>query len=96
MPMTPLQSWAFLVLLAGVVFGLIWLYAEAEAALGRRRADVTPAEEPDAQEAESAAVPVPVPLPTAATLPVLRLIEGQGQGSRRGPTEVYDWAHRGI
>jgi hypothetical protein len=94
--MTPLQSWALIVLLAVFVLGLIWLYAEAEAALRRRHTDKAAAQQPQAEEADSSLVPIPVP----TARPTLRLIQGQGhQGSarsRRGPAEVYDWARRGI
>ena len=96
MPMTPLQSWALIVLLAVFVLGLIWLYAEAEAALRRRHTDKAAAQQPQAEEANSSLVPIPIP----TARPTLRLIQGQGhQGSarsRRGPAEVYDWARRGI
>jgi hypothetical protein len=93
--MTPLQSWALIVLLAVFVLGLIWLYAEAEAALRRRHTDKVAAQQPQAEEANSSLVPIPVP----TARPTLRLIQGQGQGSarsRRGPAEVYDWARRGL
>lgn len=95
MPLTPLQSWALIVLLAVFVLGLIWLYAEAEAALRRRHTDKAAAQQPQAEEAGSSLVSVPVP----TARPTLRLIQGQGQASarsRRGPAEVYDWARRGI
>lgn len=95
MPMTPLQSWALIVLLAVFVLGLIWLYAEAKAALRRRHTNKAAAQQPQAEEAGSP--PVPIPVPTAR--PTLRFIHGQCQGSarsRRGPAEVYDWARRGI
>ena len=93
MPMTPLQSWALIVLLAVFVLGLIWLYAEAEAALRRRHTDKAAAQQPQAEEADSSLVPIPVP----TARPTLRLIQGQGPvRSRRGPAEVYDWARRGI
>ncbi|MET3933635.1 hypothetical protein [Arthrobacter sp. OAP107] len=96
MPMTPLQSWALIVLLAVFVLGLIWLYAEAEAALRRRHTDKAAVQQPQAEEADSSLVPIPVP----TARPALRLIQGQcHQGSarsRRGPAEVYDWARRGI
>ncbi|BCW06911.1 MULTISPECIES: hypothetical protein [unclassified Arthrobacter] len=95
MPMTPLQSWALIVLLAVFVLGLIWLSAEAEAALRRRHTDKAAAQQPQDEEADSSLVPSPVP----TARPTLRLIQGQGQGSarsRRGPAEVYDWARRGI
>lgn len=95
MPMTPLQSWALIVFLAVFVLGLIWLYAEAEAALRRRHTDKAAAQQPQAEEADSSLVPIPVP----TARPTLRLIQGQAQGSarsRRGPAEVYDWARRGI
>ncbi|TDT82222.1 MULTISPECIES: hypothetical protein [Micrococcaceae] len=95
MPMTPLQSWALIVLLAVFVLGLICLYAEAEAALRRRHTDKVAAQQPQAEEANSSLVPIPIP----TARPTLRLIQGQGQGSarsRRGPAEVYDWARRGI
>ncbi|MDO5865202.1 MULTISPECIES: hypothetical protein [Paenarthrobacter] len=95
LPMTPLQSWAFIVLLLVFVLGLVWLVAEVEAALRRRPADVVAVQPPQAHEADSTIDPIP------ATRPALHLIQDQdtsqvSKRSRRGPTEVYDWARRGI
>ncbi|MDO4254317.1 MAG: hypothetical protein Q4C81_04105 [Kocuria sp.] len=80
LPMTPAQSWAFLVLVAVAVLLIAWLIAEADDAIRARRAAA-------AEKAE--------PSEAAETRPALHLVEGSPEPSR-GPSEVYDWAVQGI
>jgi hypothetical protein len=78
--MTPLQSWAVLLLLLAAVLLAVWLIARAEVALQRRRA---------AAAAPTRHVDDP------ARRPRLRLMEASSEPDR-GLSEVYDWAEQGM
>lgn len=85
MPMTPLQSWAFLALVFALVIAVVCAIAEVERVAARRGAA---AQQPD-DDADD-------PLQDAeveTARPQLVLIRSEPD---RGPAQVYDWAVQGI
>ena len=82
--MTPIQSLAFLAITLTAFLCAVWLIAEFDKVILKRRtvsAEIAPVLEYAADDSESR--------------PILRLVRGSTE-PRQGPGEVYDWAVRGI
>lgn len=94
MPMTPLQSWAFLALVSLIVVGLGLAATHGLDAIERltaRRADEGEAvDDPDALDDEARPDAEPEP-----SYPPLALVPS-GTEPDQGPPQVYDWAVQGI
>lgn len=102
-PMTPLQSWSFILLVAAIIALLVWAFAgfgsqspvTDDNDLDNNDQIIDAPDDDSVSKHQQLATRAPVPAPpTPAATPTLRVITGDL--AQRDEPMLYDWARDGI
>ncbi len=97
LPMTPLQSWALIILLLGTVAITVWAFSSASPSADGESADEPELRDHDDSTDIAAADATQTVTGPFIGRPELRLMESAAAEPReRADSELYDWAEQGL